>query len=686
MPLSPAMPLPLRQVHLDFHTSPDVPDVGADFDPDRFAGTLADAGVDSITCFARCHHGLLYYPSRKHADRIHPHLVRPKLLNEQIEACHARGIRVPVYTTVQWDHLSAMRNPEWLCTDAKGAPYGGSTLTPGFYQNLDVFHPGYRGFLQEHLRDLFACLPDVDGVFLDITKARASCAPHWIEAMTQAGLDPQDETVRATFARQVMDDWMLETADFIRELGGADCGIFFNNGHVGPAARPAADAYSHWELESLPSGGWGYLHFPLAMHYARTLANKPCLGMTGKFHTSWGDFHSYKGEVALEFECLRTVALGAAVSVGDQLPPRGELDKATYDLLKPTFTKVKAVEPWFRNATPVTEIAILTPEALARPSVGSDVHSEHERSQTNAMGALMLLDELGHQYDIVDGADGFDGYRVLILPDVGVLTPELAAKIDAFADAGGKLLVTAEAGVDASGASFALQSISVDRVGPAKVMPQFLVPSDTLGGDLPRTPHAMYLRGVDVTPKADAEVLLEAELPYFERTWQHFFGHQHAPSDGRRVPAVVANDRCVYLTHPHFAQYRKNAPAWCKSIVRDVLIRLLAGRQLVRHDGPSTLLTSLMRQEAEGRHVLHVLHYVPQRRGEDFDTVPDRYSVRDVTMRLDATRVDATAAKLVPGDAAVDMTREDGELVLRLPVVEGHVAIELNKPNASSRL
>jgi hypothetical protein len=37
------MPLPLRyrQIHLDFHTSPDIEGVGADFDPDEFADTLA---------------------------------------------------------------------------------------------------------------------------------------------------------------------------------------------------------------------------------------------------------------------------------------------------------------------------------------------------------------------------------------------------------------------------------------------------------------------------------------------------------------------------------------------------------------------------------------------------------------------------------------------------------------------
>ena len=62
------------------------------------------------------------------------------------------------------------------------------------------------------------------------------------------------------------------------------------------------------------------MHFPLSQRYART-TGLDCLGMTGKFHTSWGDFQSYKNEAALQFECLQMLALNAKCSIGDQLHP-----------------------------------------------------------------------------------------------------------------------------------------------------------------------------------------------------------------------------------------------------------------------------------------------------------------------------------------------------------------------------
>ena len=53
--------LPFRQIHLDFHTSEVIENIGADFHPDVFADTLHRAHVNSINLFARCHHGWVYY-------------------------------------------------------------------------------------------------------------------------------------------------------------------------------------------------------------------------------------------------------------------------------------------------------------------------------------------------------------------------------------------------------------------------------------------------------------------------------------------------------------------------------------------------------------------------------------------------------------------------------------------------
>ena len=61
-----------RQVHLDFHTSPHIPGIGSKFDKKQFQQALKEGNLTSITVFAKCHHGLCYYPTK--VGTMHPEL------------------------------------------------------------------------------------------------------------------------------------------------------------------------------------------------------------------------------------------------------------------------------------------------------------------------------------------------------------------------------------------------------------------------------------------------------------------------------------------------------------------------------------------------------------------------------------------------------------------------------------
>jgi hypothetical protein len=72
------------------------------------------------------------------------------------------------------------------------------------------------------------------------------------------------------------------------------------------------------------------------------------MGITGKFHTEWGDFHSLKNQAALEFECFRMLSYGFAASIGDQLEPRCVLNPAAYRLIGGVFGSFEEREQWAR--------------------------------------------------------------------------------------------------------------------------------------------------------------------------------------------------------------------------------------------------------------------------------------------------------------------------------------------------
>ena len=147
-----------RQIHLDFHTSPFIPDVGADFDADEFAQTLADARVNSVTVFAKCHHGMCYYPTQ--TGTPHPALNGRDLLGEQLEALHKRGIRAPIYTTIVWEEDAAARFPQWRQM-AKDGTFAGTSMAT----DNSGAHPGawkWLNFLNLRISGLFRGAPARD--------------------------------------------------------------------------------------------------------------------------------------------------------------------------------------------------------------------------------------------------------------------------------------------------------------------------------------------------------------------------------------------------------------------------------------------------------------------------------------------------------------------------------------------
>lgn len=163
-------------------------------------------------------------------------------------------------------------------------------------------------------------------------------------------------------------------------------------------------------------------------------------------------------------------------------------------------------------------------------------------------------------------------------------------------------------------------------------------------------------------------VLADVVEPYFDRRWHHYMSHLQAPSSGREAePAVVQTGRVIYLSHPVSTQYETNAPWWVKRLLLEAIDRLL-DQPMIRHDGPSTLGVSVLRQPSQGRAVVHLLHYIPHRRGEQFDTVDDVLPLYDIELSLRADEP-VTDVRLQPQNESLKHEVADGRLRVLLPRV-----------------
>lgn len=655
-----------RQVHLDFHTSEYIPYVANNFVAEEFVETLKKAHVNSITCFARCHHGWLYYPSKNRPDLIHPNLENKNLLLEQIEGCHKNNIKVPIYTTVQWDGYISEHHPEWLSIDENGEFINSQKVPePHFYYTI-CLNSNYRQYFKDHLQDIIDVVKseNIDGFFMDILfKVDCNCE-NCFKQMRLKGLNTESKKDRIYYSTIMLDEFKEEISDFINSRV-PNTGIFYNSSHVGPESKKGLDSYTHLELESLPSGGWGYDHFPATMRYSRGLG-KDVIGMTGKFHTYWGDFHSLKNKAALEFECFNMLALGAGCSIGDQLHPNGQLSNAAYELIGSVYGKVKEVEKYCMNTKPLSEIGVLTPEEFYAPG-------DHNLGiHPSLIGAVRMLQELSYQFDIIDSHMDFDKYKLIILPDVINYSPGLEQKLNNYANNGGKVIGTYESLIVKNNKERNLYGNVY--VGDSKYDREFVLPNDIIGKDLYKEEYVMYLKGVEIK-SVESEVLMQTVKPYFNREGRTFCSHQHAPSSKEYgYPAVTKHHNVIYFSHPIFKIYRKNCPAWCKFMMKDAIENLL-GDKLIQHNGPSTLLTSLNEDKETREKVLHVLHYITEKRSEDIYTIEDIIPLHNTEFKVFTGDKKVKSVKKLPELTEVNYSAEEHYISFIIDKVEGHLML-----------
>jgi hypothetical protein len=659
--------LATRQVHLDFHTSPHVPGVGAEFDLQQLARTLQTAHVNSVTVFAKCHHGYSYYPTR--VGTIHPHLKRD-LLGEMIAACHQAGIRAPVYTTVVWDELAWQTHPEWRQLSPAGQVAGPSNtpLKPG-WKNL-CMNTGYADYVIAQIEEILDRY-DGDGMFIDIVRyigASCVCAT-CLAQMVEQGVDPEDHQQLRAFTLAAERRFMERTTQAIRAKKPAQS-IFYNSRlrmgwDAAQCNRPELDNFTHLEIESLPGGFWGYDHFPMYVRYFQTF-DRELLAMTGRFHTAWGDFGGLRNRAALEFECFQALAHGAAISIGDQLHPRGRLDPAVYARIGEVYAQVERYEPWCFDTQPVAEIGVIS----ANTDPWETIIDESDR------GALHVLEQLHHQFHFLDTGADLSPYTVIILPDAAPVDAALAQRLRDYLASGGSLLVTGRSGLDEAAGDFALAAeLGVHYRGPAEFAPDYLALEPALGAGIEPMAHVCQLPGVRIAVDPGAELLARSGAPYFNRTWRHFNSHQYTPMEAvTDEPVIVQNGRSIYVARSLFREYAVSARRVHKQVLANCLARLLPRPCVGASTLPSTAVVTVRRKQADL--MLHVLHYVHQRRGQGLDVIEDVLPLHDITLHVRAARK-PEAVRLAPDGQPVAWDWQDGYVRVALPRVDGYALVQL---------
>lgn len=649
-----------RQIHLDFHTSETIPGIGAAFSRQQFQDMLRRGHVDSITVFSKCHHGWHYHPTA--VGRQHPHLGFD-LLGEQIAAAHAIGVRTPVYLSAGLDEQSYWAHPEWARREADGAvPWVGRNDRAGYH--VLCLNTPYLDLLAAEVTEA-AARYDADGIFLDIVSPRACWCNRCVQERMREG-DPRDAAV---IARQARRTYLRYAARMRAAVDAAKPGLplFHNGGHIARGDREIATQNTHLELESLPTGGWGYDHFPLSAAYARTLG-LPFLGMTGRFHESWGEFGGYKHPNALRYEAAVCAAHGACMSIGDQLHPDGRMDPATYAIVGAAYAELERKEPWLTGVRSLAEVALLSCE-----SIGVGDPAQHGHGNLIDEGAARVLNE-GHVcYDVVDRAGDWSRYRVLVLPDAVRCDDELAARLRAWVAGGGRLLATGASGL-AVGRDEQLFDLGARDGGVSAFDPEYVVPGFPLPPWEDGTAFLVYGAGRVLQPTG--EVLARRDEPYFNRDLLHFCSHRHTPNARKDGGAAITRGaHGTWIAHAAFTIYAQRGQQAVRDLVLHCLRRELGGDQ-VRSGLPAVGRCTLMRQDAERRDVLHLLYAAPSKRGQGIEVIEDLVPLHAVEVAV-RRAARPSRVSLAPEGGELPFAWEDGRVRFTVPIVHPHAMVVL---------
>jgi hypothetical protein len=395
------------------------------------------------------------------------------------------------------------------------------------------------------------------------------------------------------------------------------------------------------------------------------------VAMSGKFHTSWGEFGGYKHPDALRYEAASMVAYGVACNFGDQLHPLGEMELDTYRNVGVAFEYVEQIEDYGIQAKPVSSLGLWR--------TGSEADDE---------GVARMLLETQTDFVVVPAEAGEDpkvdlsAYETIVMTGASGLSAAQAEALNRYVEKGGNLLVVGESALDANAseadAPGFLLDVGATYLGPAQYDVDFTVLGEELGAALVECPFLNYHGALRVQPDEGTDVLAALHEPYFSRTFARYCSHRNTPyrPEPAAHPAAIRKNAgggaVILLTHRLGQLYYELGAR----LHRDLFIRalgLLHTAPTLRTEMPSAGRVSLLHQPEQERYVAHLLYAPALQRGQ-CAVIEDLVPLYGVPLTIDVPEV-VVRAYLVPGGDSLALTTDGSKTSVTVPVVHCHQAV-----------
>ena len=660
--------LPTRQVHLDFHTSEQIQNIGSQFDKKQFQSALIQGKINQINLFSKGHHGYSYYPTK--VGTMHPNLDFD-LLGAQLEACHEIGVKAPFYFAVGWSVLDAEQHPEWVMKDVEGSPlsinidYGAKPedKRPHYsWESLDPTPGGpYHDFILKNVEEICKRYDDLDGFWFDIYHIKhASYTSYSKKRMQDQGIDLSDTAA-------VEKNYALALKKHMSELRGLvhsyhpEATVFFNQAtHLTKKSIFEESLYemnTHAELEDLPTTWGGYDKLPLEAKF-HLGKNTPVVAMSGKFHKAWGEFGGFKHADAIKFEAATMISFGASCNFGDQLHPEGKMDIETYRNIGEAYAYVEKIEDYGHGGKPISNLGVwlsLIPE--------SDY------------GIVKMLLQL-HRDFIVANSNNLDELDLIVLPSQKILDSKDAKRLQKWVLEGGKLIVFEKGGMLVDSDKFGID-LGTQFVSNSPFDFDFTIVNAEVGKEIVRTPYVNYTSGIRTKLTTGMPLAMIRE-PYFNRTYKSYSSHRETPyrTSNSIYPAVVQQQNTLFFAHPIDQLYFNHGMRIHRQLFENAITQLEYKPLLKVNHLPSAGKVSLLHQQNKKRFVVHLLYSPPLLRADNVEVIEDFIELRNVGLELQLDRPIRNIYQ-IPDGSSLDFEIKNGVIKIKVPPFTMHTAIVL---------
>ncbi|XHR26697.1 MAG: beta-galactosidase trimerization domain-containing protein [Chthoniobacteraceae bacterium] len=547
-----------RRLLVDMHI-PDWEDrFLAQLDAKDYAETIQTGQITSTMLYCNSHVGLALYPSK--VGPVHRALKGRDFVGDVLKTCHDKGVAVVAYYSAIFNNALFLEKPEWRIL-----PKDGESAYEESRYGVCCPNSPYREFAISQTEEICRDYP-FDGIFFDMLFWPYICyCPHCRRRFKEENGHEIPTTIDWnnpvwTAFQQARERWMNEMAKALTDAVRRTRPSMTVTHQMSPVLHDwrfgmPFSLTDHCDYTSGDFYGPAIQQSLVCKLFEAISINKPF-----EFHTSrcmdLRDHVTMKSAVRLETQASLAPAHASAFMFIDGIDPLGTLNRGVYQRISGIFSRLARYEPTLGGDL-VADVAIYmsSESRFDFRENGHDV-SVYSRQADNmaslfkvphmdaVKGAARSLQEAHIPYAVVtkQNLGRLGDYKVIILPNVLVMTDEEIDAVRAFVAQGGAVYASGYSSlVDLTGTerpNFGLAEVyGVAKEAAMQYELAFISPCDpSLAALACPQEHLSHEAGYLPIRAKDAETLATITLPWFPKkggtVWKPTFSSIHSTPPG----------------------------------------------------------------------------------------------------------------------------------------------------------